>query len=79
VELIGRKLGKYQVLEKLGAGGMADVYLAEDTTLKRRVALKVLPAAFARDAERTGRFEKEVLHCASLQHPGIVTIHDVGH
>ncbi|PNU18636.1 serine/threonine protein kinase, partial [Geothermobacter hydrogeniphilus] len=75
----GRQLGKYHILEKLGAGGMADVWLAEDTTLKRQVALKILPPEFARDPERATRFEKEVLSSASLQHPGIVTIHDVGH
>jgi formylglycine-generating enzyme required for sulfatase activity len=75
----GQQLGKYEIIRKLGAGGMADVFLALDTTLQRQVALKILPPEFARDAERAARFEKEVLHCASLQHPGIVTIHDVGH
>ncbi|RMG55345.1 MAG: serine/threonine protein kinase, partial [Gammaproteobacteria bacterium] len=75
----GDQLGNYRVIEKIGAGGMADVFLAEDVRLRRRVALKILPPEFARDAERAARFEKEVLHCASLQHPGIVTLYDVGH
>jgi serine/threonine protein kinase len=75
----GARLGKFEILDKLGAGGMADVYLAEDTTLRRKVALKMLPPALARNEDLAARFEKEVLHCASLQHPGIVTIYEVGH
>ncbi len=75
----GYRLGKFQIVGKLGAGGMADVYLAEDTTLQRKVALKLLPPSLARNTDLALRFEKEVLHCASLQHPGIVTIYEVGH
>ncbi len=75
----GHQIGKYRIVKKLGAGGMADVYLAEDTLMGRHVAMKVLPPEFARDPERAPRFEKEVLHLASLSHPHIVTIYDVGH
>ena len=57
--ITGRKLGNYQILSQLGAGGMGEVYLAEDTRLKRKVALKVLPAAFTQNAERVRRFERE--------------------
>lgn len=75
----GTLLGKYRILEKLGAGGMADVYAAEDTNLQRKVALKILPPEFARDAERAKRFEKEIRASALLNHPHIVTVYDVGH
>lgn len=72
-------LGKYKIIRKLGAGGMADVYEAEDTVMGRRVALKVLPPELARDPDRITRFEKEVRHLAALNHPNIVTVYDVGH
>ena len=74
----GTRLGKYRVVSKLGAGGMADVFEAEDTMLSRRVALKVLPPEFARDAGWAQRFQQEVIHAAALEHPGIVTVYDVG-
>lgn len=74
----GTQLGKYRIVSKLGAGGMADVFEAEDTMLGRRVALKVLPPEFARDATRAQRFQLEVRHAAALEHPGIVTVYDVG-
>ena len=71
----GDTLGSYQVLEKLGAGGMGEVYRARDTRLGREVALKVLPEAFARDSERMARFEREARLLASLNHPHIAAIY----
>jgi len=71
----GAKLGPYEVLSLLGAGGMGEVYRARDTKLNRDVALKVLPEVFARDAERMARFRREAQVLASLNHPNIATIH----
>ena len=76
--MIGKQLGPYQILEVLGAGGMGEVYLAEDTRLQRKVAIKVLPTVFASDADRLLRFEQEARAAASLNHPHIAAIHDVG-
>lgn len=74
--MIGKTLGHYTILSTLGKGGMGEVYLAEDTRLKRRVALKVLPAG-ASDPERLQRFRREAETVAALSHPHIVTIHSV--
>jgi len=74
----GDKIGKYRIINNLGAGGMADVYLVEDSTNRRQLALKALPQELARDPERAARFQKEVEHLTSLEHPHIVSIHDVG-
>ena len=63
--------------DKIGSGGMGDVYLAEDTTLDRKVALKVLPPELADDAERRARFTREAKAVAALNHPNIVTVHSV--
>jgi serine/threonine protein kinase len=71
----GDKLGHYEVLSLLGQGGMGEVYRARDTTLKRDVALKVLPVAFVRDVERMARFQREAEVLASLDHPNIGHIH----
>ena len=75
--MIGRTLAHYRVIEKLGSGGMGDVYRAEDTKLGREVALKVLPLNVADDPDRHGRFDREARAVASLNHPNIVTIHSV--
>jgi eukaryotic-like serine/threonine-protein kinase len=70
--------GRYRVVERLGSGGMADVWLAEDTHLQRRVALKVLHARFAQDREFVERFRREAEHAAGLQHPNVVAVFDRG-
>ena len=75
--MIGQSLAHYKILEKIGSGGMGDVYLAEDAKLDRKVALKVLPPELAENAERRARFEREAKAIAALNHPNIVTIHSV--
>src|SRR5262245_9006161 len=75
--MIGRQLGHYRITGQLGKGGMGIVFLAEDTRLGRRVALKVLPPELAHDATRRARFEREARAVAALNHPNIVTIHSV--
>src|SRR5688572_1779309 len=72
---VGKRLGPYTILGKLGAGGMGEVYLARDQRLDREVALKTLPAEFARDAEGLARFRQEALTLAALNHPNIATIY----
>jgi len=74
----GTRLGPYEILSPLGAGGMGEVYRARDSRLGREVAIKVLPAALASDPERLKRFEKEARSASALNHPNIVTIYDVG-
>ena len=76
--LIGHSLNHYQVLSLLGAGGMGEVFLAEDTRLGRKVALKVLPAAFTGDPDRIRRFEQEAKAASALNQPNILTIHEIG-
>jgi serine/threonine protein kinase len=78
VAATGRRIGPYQILNLIGAGGMGEVYLAEDTTLGRRVALKLLPARFTKDTDRVLRFEMEARAASALNHPNIVTIHQIG-
>ena len=74
----GTKIGPYEILSPLGAGGMGEVYRARDTRLSRDVAIKVLPEAFARDAERLRRFETEARAVAALNYPNILSVHDIG-
>src|SRR5262245_61290475 len=76
--IVGRELGRYRITERLGAGGMGEVYLAEDTRLGRRVALKILLAHYTRDDERVRRFQREARAASALNHPNILTIHELG-
>src|ERR1700739_2889351 len=71
----GTRLGSYEVVAQIGAGGMGEVYQAHDTKLGRDVAIKVLPQAFAHDADRLARFQREARMLAALNHPNIATIH----
>jgi eukaryotic-like serine/threonine-protein kinase len=73
--LIGRLIGAYQVQSLLGAGGMGEVYLARDTRLGRKVAIKFLPAFFAQDVDRLRRFEREARATSALNHPNILTVY----
>jgi serine/threonine-protein kinase len=75
--MVGQTIGHYRVLRQIGVGGMGEVYAAEDLTLNREVALKLLPAKMADDAERRERFEREAKVIAALDHPNIVTIHSI--
>lgn len=75
---MGRSLSHYRVLQLIGAGGMGEVYLAEDTRLGRKVALKMLLKEFTEDRERVQRFEQEARAASALNHPNIITIHEVG-
>jgi serine/threonine protein kinase len=77
--LIGRELANYTIISLLGRGGMGEVYLAQDTTLRRKVALKILPAKFTADEDRLNRFVQEAQSASSLNHPNIITIHEIGH
>ena len=74
----GTKLGPYEIVAPLGAGGMGEVYRARDSRLKREVAIKVLPQAFSLDADRLHRFEQEALATAALNHPNILAVFDIG-
>ncbi|MDA8117102.1 MAG: serine/threonine-protein kinase, partial [Actinomycetota bacterium] len=74
----GAKLGPYEILSPLGAGGMGEVYRARDTRLGREVAVKVLPVEFAQDPERLRRFEQEARAAAALNHPNILVLYDIG-
>jgi eukaryotic-like serine/threonine-protein kinase len=74
----GTRLGPYEIIAPIGAGGMGEIYRARDTRLGREVALKVLPESFSRDADRLRRFEQEARSVAALSHPNILAIHDIG-
>src|SRR6202166_4665239 len=74
----GTKLGPYEILAPIGAGGMGEVYRAKDTRLGRDVALKILPESFSREPDRLRRFEQEARAVAALNHPNILAIHDIG-
>ena len=71
----GTRLGSYEVIAQIGVGGMGEVYRAMDTNLARQVAIKVLPAAVAADADRLTRFDREAKTLASLNHPNIAAIY----
>ncbi|MEP6994135.1 MAG: protein kinase [Acidobacteriota bacterium] len=74
----GTRLGPYEIIAPIGAGGMGEVYRARDERLKRDVAIKVLPAELAADADRRARFEREARAASGLSHPNILTIYDIG-
>ena len=76
--MLGTTIAHYQITDKIGQGGMGEVYRASDTKLDREVAIKVLPEGFANDPERLSRFEREAKTLAALNHPNIMVIHDVG-
>src|ERR1700693_4682326 len=75
---VGTRLGPYEILSPLGAGGMGEVYRAKDSRLAREVAIKVLPASFSADAGRLRRFEQEAKAAGLLSHPNITAVHDIG-
>src|SRR6266481_4052829 len=74
----GIRLGRYEIRSAIGAGGMGEVYLAEDTRLHRKVALKILPAYLASDRNRMHRFNQEAMAAAALNHPHIAHIYEIG-
>ena len=76
--ITGTRLGPYEIVALLGAGGMGEVYRARDPRLGREVAVKVLPAAFSADPDRLSRFEQEARAAAALNHPNILAVHDIG-
>src|SRR5205085_12544162 len=75
--MVGKTVRQYQFLEKLGAGGMGEIYKAQDTRLNRVVAIKVLTSANSGDPERRRRFVQEAQSASALNHPNIITIHDI--
>jgi len=75
----GQQLGRYEITEAAGAGGMGEVYKARDSRLDRTVAIKVLPHRTSQNADLRARFEREAKAISSLNHPNICILHDVGH
>src|SRR5215213_4912448 len=75
---IGQIVGHYKICEKIGAGGMGEVFLAEDARLKRKIALKILPALLGQNRERLRRFKQEACAASALNHPNILTVHEFG-
>ncbi len=76
--IAGSRLGPYEILAPVGAGGMGEVYRARDTRLEREVAIKVLPDELSADRTRLSRFEKEARSASALNHPNIITIYEIG-
>ena len=76
--MIGRAFAHYRIVKKIGSGGMGDVYLASDTSLRRNVAVKFLPSYFTQNQDRVRRFQREARAASALNHPNILTIHEVG-
>src|SRR5438105_2490096 len=74
----GTRLGPYEIVSRIGAGGMGEVWRGRDTRLERAVAIKILPAEFAQDAKFKIRFEREAKAISRLNHPNICTLYDVG-
>ena len=74
----GQSLGRYEIVERIGAGGMGEVYRARDEKLGRDVAIKVLPSSLASDPERLARFEQEDRAAGQLNHPNLLVLHDLG-
>src|SRR6059036_215472 len=74
----GTRLGRYEIRSLLGTGGMGEVYLGYDTSLRRQVAIKLLPAEFTQNKVRLARFEREAYAASSLNHPNILTIYEIG-
>src|SRR5687767_11519903 len=76
--MIGKNVGHYRITSKLGAGGMGEVFLAEDARLERKAAIKFLPADVAADADRRARFLTEARAASALNHPNVCVVYDVG-
>ena len=77
--IVGKQIGHYKVISRIGHGGMGEVFLAQDTSLNRKVALKLLHSEFTRNEERLRRFRQEAQATSALNHPNILTIHEIGH
>src|SRR5712692_6784746 len=79
LNLLGTRLGPYEIVALIGAGGMGEVYRARDTRLDRQVAIKVLPSHLANNPQLRERFDREARAISKLSHPSICTLFDVGH
>src|SRR5438132_14015080 len=75
----GETISHYRIISPLGSGGMGEVYLTQDTVLGRKLALKLLPASLTQNTDRLRRFEQEARAASALNHPNIVTIHEIGY